>query len=434
MKIRIRSSYLLAGIVILVALIAIYVALHFISFAPKQLSIPLSVKYSLEYFNGAVANKTLLVPAQYYKAAESMAINNNVMARNQTLYNSILSGNTSLSTNEIAPTKLQNPAKFKLFESFVRFYSLPKSNEIDPTIFFGAIFPIFFGFMVGDVGYGLFMFFMFYWISRRITNPPKKSRIPRSLARFIHTILSNRGLLILSKAVMIGAIVGIAFGFLFNNFFGFKMPYPTPFNVQTQLSTLLLVAGWIGVVMVEFGYVLGIINKLSINDRKGAIGRAGWFIAAIGIVIFGLNILEKASIRDINSIAGMILLPVGVALILKSEGSEALMEIPSVVSHILSYMRLVGILLASVILAEVIDKIFIANTKISFLLGLVGGIILIFGQLFNIVIAIFEGGIQGARLIYVEFFSKFFSGNGKIFKPFGVSRKRTNYKFKIDEP
>ncbi len=100
MKIRIRSSYLLAGIVILVALIAIYVALHFISFAPKQLSIPLSVKYSLEYFNGAVANKTLLVPAQYYKAAESMAINNNVMARNQTLYNSILSGNTSLPANE----------------------------------------------------------------------------------------------------------------------------------------------------------------------------------------------------------------------------------------------------------------------------------------------------------------------------------------------
>ena len=82
-------------------------------------------------------------------------------------------------------------------------------------------------------------------------------------------------------------------------------------------------------------------------------------------------------------------------------------------------------LLASVILAQVINLIFVSSLSdsIPFIIG--GVIILVFGQLFNIVIALFEGGIQGARLIYVEFFSKFFEGNGNMFKPFKIERKNT---------
>ncbi|MCL5009920.1 MAG: V-type ATP synthase subunit I [Candidatus Parvarchaeota archaeon] len=338
-----------------------------------------------------------------------------------------------IKTDELAPTKLQNPRRLKLFESFIRFYSLPKSNEIDPTMLFGVIFPIFFGFMVGDIGYGLFMFLAFFWLAHRITYPPKHSHIPKKLARFVHTILSNRGLLILSKSVMIGSIVAIVFGLIFGEFFGFKLPYTPIFNVDSGVATLLLISGWIGVAMVEFGYLLGVINKMYIGDRKGAIGRIGWAVAAVGIVILGLNVLSKASIVGISSVVSYILLPIGVILILKSEGSEALMELPSLISHILSYMRLVGILLASVILAEVVDKIFLADVSASFAFALVGGMILVLGQLFNIAIAIFEAGIQGARLIYVEFFSKFFIGNGKIFKPFGVERRRTKYKFRIED-
>ena len=47
------------------------------------------------------------------------------------------------------------------------------------------------------------------------------------------------------------------------------------------------------------------------------------------------------------------------------------------------------------------------------------------GQSFNVILGVFEPGIQGARLIFVEYFSKFYSGNGKPFRPFGAERTHT---------
>ncbi|MCI4316921.1 MAG: hypothetical protein L3J96_00140 [Thermoplasmata archaeon] len=89
-----------------------------------------------------------------------------------------------------------------------------------------------------------------------------------------------------------------------------------------------------------------------------------------------------------------------------------------------------GILLASVILAEVINQVSIGmigghgplGQFAGFVLGL---LILIGGQTFNIILGVFEPGIQGARLIFVEYFSKFYTGNGKEFRPFGSKRTHT---------
>jgi len=111
----------------------------------------------------------------------------------------------------------------------------------------------------------------------------------------------------------------------------------------------------------------------------------------------------------------------------------ALMEVATIISHILSYTRLIGILLASVILAHTIDYVFLKSIGIGLPLVVLGTIILFVGHMFNIIIGVFEPGIQGARLIYVEYFSKFYRGNGRAFKPFGSLRRFTENQFKSEQ-
>jgi len=123
----------------------------------------------------------------------------------------------------------------------------------------------------------------------------------------------------------------------------------------------------------------------------------------------------------------------GIALMFVGEGTRAIMELASIVSHILSYTRLIGILLASVILAHTIDFIFLKALNISIPFIIIGSLILVIGHLFNIVIGVFEPGIQGARLVYVEFFSKFYTGNGRQFKSFGSTRMYTGEQYKLEQ-
>lgn len=337
-------------------------------------------------------------------------------------------------TKEHPPTQFHNPVTFKLFEAFIKFYSLPQSQEIDPTIMFAVAFPIFFGFMVGDAGYGLLLLGLALFILHRLSHPPKKSHLPKFITGFVTMLVGPNGLRILAKSIIPGSVIAIFLGIAFNEYFGFHLPYTALFNVEANLGQLLVVAGWIGVFMVCFGFFLGFLNKLAEHDKKHAIAKIGWLFAALGFVIFGLNVLHAAVLGPSNPVAivSYVLLVAGILITLKFEGFRALMELPSLISHILSYTRLVGILLASVILAEVIDLIFLGSWSHSILLGIVGTVILVVGQLFNIIIAMFEPGIQGARLIYVEFFSKFYEGNGKQFTPFTAKRKQTLAKFKLE--
>jgi V/A-type H+-transporting ATPase subunit I len=99
-------------------------------------------------------------------------------------------------------------------------------------------------------------------------------------------------------------------------------------------------------------------------------------------------------------------------------------------------------LLASVILAHTIDYVFLKALNIGLPLIILGTVILFIGHLFNIIIGVFEPGIQGARLLYVEYFSKFYRGNGRAFKPFGSLRRFTEEQYhseqqekkKLDKP
>ncbi len=358
-----------------------------------------------------------------------------------------------LETKDNPPTLLVNPKRFKVFESFVRFYSLPSGNEFDPTLIFGLIFPIFYGLMIGDVGYGLVILLVSLWVIRRVQDRKRNLTImPKFLRNFAKTILRPSQMVKLAKAMIPGCIIAIILGFCFDLYFGFHLnaylfSFLNNFGLNLPadgallnpigtfgLRKLLLISGYIGLGMVSFGLVLGILNSMRERNIKHIISKVGWLLFGWGIALVGLAMINHVNINPMQNIQGagyFALLFGGIGLMFYGEGIRALMELPSIISHILSYTRIVGILLASVILAHVIDFIFLKSLDNSIAFGILGIMILLIGHIFNIIIGVFEPGIQGARLIYVEFFSKFYHGAGRPFKPFGNKRRFTSYEDNI---
>jgi V/A-type H+-transporting ATPase subunit I len=375
---------------------------------------------------------------------------------------------------EKAPTLMNNPGRFRLFEAFIRFYSLPQSKEFDPTMVFALIFPIFYGLMIGDTGYCLVILLVCLWVIRRVEKGKRNLNImPIQLRSFAMLILKKRQMVKLSKAMIPGCVVGIVLGVIFDLHFGFHLNgyvfdllasvgvtgLPEPGEILNRPSQafldpihnagkLLLYAGYIGIGFVSFGLILGVIDCIREGEKKEALVKIGWLAVGWGIVLLGLALISGDAINptwdrliEVNPIAYMyyVLIFGGIALMVscdKSKGAMkvmALMEVATIISHILSYTRLIGILLASVILAHTIDYIFLKSLNIGFPLAILGIMILFIGHLFNIIIGVFEPGIQGARLVYVEYFSKFYRGNGKAFKPFGSLRRFTTQQYSSEQ-
>jgi V/A-type H+/Na+-transporting ATPase subunit I len=335
-------------------------------------------------------------------------------------------------TTEEPPTLMSNPKGVRQFEFFVRFYSLPQATEWDPTLVFSIVFPIFFGVMLGDWGYGLVILLISIWMIRGF---PGARYLPKFGRNFVKMIMGPKGMQQLAYALLPGCAIAIGIGLYTDEFFGYPLLHqlfgyvgPNPAS-KTSVPTLLLLAGFIGLAMVVLGFLMGALKEYFHHHPRGVVGKSGGVLLAIGIAFFGLAVIHKTT--DVSGhpivLLWYVLIAAGLAMLLFGEGLQmGMMGLIEVVSHILSYTRLVGILLASVILALVINTIAGGLVHGGTLVGIFAGlVILVIGQSFNVILGVFEPGIQGARLIFVEYFSKFYSGNGKAFRPFGSPRTRT---------
>jgi V/A-type H+/Na+-transporting ATPase subunit I len=344
----------------------------------------------------------------------------------------------TVATDEEPPTLMDNPKGIRRFEFFIRFYSLPQADEWDPTLVFAVVFPIFFGFMLGDWGYGLTILLICLWM---IAGFPGAQHLPKFGRDFVKRIMGPQGMRQLAYALLPGCALAIGLGLYMDAFFGYPLfqhlfGYVTPLDPSVKVGLLLIFAGFVGLGMVTLGFLFGLLKEYFHHHRRGVVAKAGGIAFAWGIALFGLSVLHPVTLRSFvgpattaspSFDAALALLVGGLVAMVGGEGIQnGMMALIEVVSHILSYTRLVGILLASVVLALVINSISAGLIVGGTVAGVVAGlVIIVVGQSFNVILGVFEPGIQGARLIFVEYFSKFYSGNGKPFRPFGGARTHT---------
>jgi V/A-type H+-transporting ATPase subunit I len=322
------------------------------------------------------------------------------------------------------PVRLKNPKAFRPFQMLITIYGRPSYSEVDPTPMMAVIFPLLFGAMFGDLGHGLVLLLLGGLLASR-------------------KVKSLSGMASLGSVIAVCGAVAAVFGVLYGSVFGFEdLIHPLWFHPVQNIMQILIITIGAGLVLLSFGFLLGIYNESRRHDWSGMLfnhnGVAGLVLYWSLLGLAGSVALKGFPIPTyIFAVTGAIgLIGVMFSEVFKNlmEGHHPLIEgsfgiyftqaffelfevVISFLSNSLSFVRVGAFAVAHGSLSSVF---FILGEMVSPGKGIGYWIMLLIG---NIFIIGFEGlivGIQTMRLSYYEFFGKFFRGGGTRFEPLSV--------------
>ncbi|MET1159931.1 MAG: V-type ATPase 116kDa subunit family protein [Thermoprotei archaeon] len=325
------------------------------------------------------------------------------------------------------PTLLENPPVIRWFEPIVKFIGLPRYWEWDPTPIIAYSFALFFGIMLGDMGYAIAIVLSVLFILDKLVSDP-----------------TNRDYRFFKNSLIVSSIVGFLIGFLSGSIFGVQIFAIT--DIFSDPLKFLVIALLIGLIHVNISHGLTLIKSFREGNLGIALSEIGLFVTEAfgipyimysmlntplpGIPVYMYNYFMYAAFFGIALIiAGMIKSLGGLGLLMW------IFSLTGLLGDVLSYSRLAGVGLATIYLGASFNTIaMIAFNGLKTVLpievvglvisGIVAGFVLFFGHLLNTVLSAIGGFIHGLRLCFVEFLSKFYEGTGYPFEPLQVVLRR----------
>ncbi|MEJ2067634.1 MAG: V-type ATP synthase subunit I, partial [Deltaproteobacteria bacterium] len=316
------------------------------------------------------------------------------------------------------------------FQLITELYGMPDPKEVDPTPLLTPFFAVFFGLCLTDAGYGLVMIGLVLFIMLKFKNTLGKTKLVRLL---LYGSIST---------VVLGALAGGWFGIDIT-----MLPDTSPvkkfielfkaFDPITDTLTFMKLCIFLGFIQINFGVMV----RMYKNIRKGAYVDA--FMVQLGWIVF----LNSAAVLVANFMGGgtlpvwatktatvTIILAIGsIILFADRESNNIIIRIlwgvyaiygsTSYMGDLLSYLRLLALGLSTGVIGMVVNLLAMQAKGIPYIGFVFGALILIGGHSFNIAVNALGAFVHTTRLQYVEFFSKFYDGGGRAFKPFGVKPK-----------
>lgn len=300
----------------------------------------------------------------------------------------------------LVPSVLRHNRWLKPFSILVTQYGVPRYGELNPTSLFAFTYVCMFGMMFGDVGHGAVI--------------------------LIAALLARRRLESFTLFAVAAGLSSILFGFLYGSLFGYEHVLPAVWLPPLSDPLYMMGAALIwGIGFLTLAGLLNILNHLLAADWRGALFANNGLLSLLfyaGLLGIGFDFYRQsdsgpwwsllawfslASLFVYNLLEQRTALPerILVALI------ETFETIIGYISNTLSFLRVAAFSLNHVALA-------IAVFTLANLMGQTGHwLMIVFGNLFILVL---EGAIvmiQVLRLEYYEGFTRFFAGDGRAFRP-----------------
>jgi V/A-type H+-transporting ATPase subunit I len=372
------------------------------------------------------------------------------------------------------PIRQDNPRGVRPFELLTKAVGRPSYTELDPTIILFLTFPLMFGFMIGDIGYGVVYTAIGYWMIENFDSETFEDFGKVAAAAGIST-------------VVFGLLYGEVFGLHLDTLPAIGAVYTHPI-IEKGLSPAteewaqawFVITALFGVLHLNIAWIFEFVEEYTFHGFGGAMEEVGsWLLMLNGLWVFVFSRLAEGNkpellytVLDHGEHAAFELgfsgLPawagwIGVAavalglLLLLVGPTHELIEAHQVLAHTLSYLRIAAVLLAKAGMAFAVNLLFFGayethgeyhfmlfhgpeyvlehhpDASIMFPGMLHGGagallagiVVLLIGHLVVLLLGITSAGIQSVRLEYFEFFSKFYDDGGEPYSPFGYDRNYT---------
>ena len=331
------------------------------------------------------------------------------------------------------PVVLKNNKLTNSMNMVTNMYSLPAYNGVDANPMMAPFFILIYGLMMADIGYGLIMVIAAVVAMKKIK--------PKAGTLAFCQLLLYAGI----STMVMGALTGGCFG---------DMPYrvvhminpasnweglPYLFSPVRDSNAVLYGSLVIGLIHLNTGMVISFVEKVKAGNLLDGIFEEGslWVIL-IGGILWGSTMLFAGAPELLGKV-GVIIVVIGSVMLLFGAGrhSKGFGKVTAAFGciyntltgwfgDVLSYSRIMALMLAGGVVAQVFNTIAVMpaeSSGLNLFTGLAFAVIFVIGHALNFGLNILGCFVHDLRLQCLEFFGKFYVDGGKPFSPLKVSSR-----------